>query len=164
MRERPSNPDGADLAMRARARSNSSGDSKSTNSDVIDLGERALALDPQNERAMVDLAIALTDRVNSLWSDAPASDLAGADKFANSALALQPDDTWAHMAKAEVFFDKRQSRAAISQAEAALVDDPNNADAPAERSFWNVFLGHSEDGIAGVETALRLSPRDPALS
>jgi TolB-like protein/DNA-binding winged helix-turn-helix (wHTH) protein len=164
MRERPSNPDAADLSMRARARSNSSGDSKSINSDVIDLGERALALDPQNERAMVDLAIALTDRVNSLWSDDPASDLARADKFADSALALQPNDTWAHMAKAEVFFDKRQWRAAISQAEAALVDDPNNADAHAERSFWNLFLGHSEDGIAGVETALRLSPRDPALS
>jgi TolB-like protein/DNA-binding winged helix-turn-helix (wHTH) protein len=164
LRERPSNPDAADLAMRARARSNSSGDSKSINSDVIDLGEHALALDPQNERAMVDLSIALTDRVNSLWSDDPASDLARADKFADSALALQPDDTWAHMAKAEVFFDKRQWRAAISQAEAALADDPNNADAHAERSFWNVFLGHSEDGIAGIETALRLSPRDPALS
>ena len=164
MRERPNNPDAADLAMRARARSNSSGDSKSINSDVIDLGERALAVDPQNERAMVDLAEALTDRVTNLWSDDPGGDLARADKLADSALALQPDDAWAHMAKAEVFFDKRQWRAAISQAEAALADDPNNADAHAELSFWNVFLGHSEDGAAGVETALRLSPRDPGVS
>jgi adenylate cyclase len=164
MRERPNNPDAADLAMRARARFNSSGDSKLIENDTIDLSERALALDPQNEGAMVDLAEALTDRVTNQWSDDPAGDLARADKLADSALALQPDDAWAHMAKAEVFFDKRQFRAAASQAEAALADDPNNAEAHAEHSFWNVFLGHSEDGIAGLETALRLSPRDPGVS
>ena len=161
MRERPNNPDAADLAMRARARFNSSGDSKSINSDVIELSERALALDPQNERTMVDLAMTLNDRLANLWSDDPAGDLARADKLADSALALQPDDARAHMAKAKVFFSKRQWRAAISQAEAALADDPNNADAHANRGFWNVFLGHSEDGFAGLETALRLSPRDP---
>ncbi len=164
MRERPNNPDAADLAMRASARFNSSGDSKSINSDVIDLSERALALDPQNERAMVDLSGALTDRVTNQWSDDPAGDLARAEKVADSALALQPDDASAHMAKAQVFFDKQQWRAAISQAEAALADDPNYADAHANLSFWNVFLGHSEDGFAGLETALRLSPRDPNVS
>ena len=112
---------------------------------------------------MVDLAMTLNDRLANLWSDDPAGDLARADKLADSALALQPDDARAHMAKAKVLFSKRQWRAAISQAEAALADDPNNADAHANRGFWNVFLGHSEDGFAGLETALRLSPRDPDL-
>ena len=164
MRERPNNPDAADLAMRARARFNSSGDSKSINSDIIDLNERALALDPQNERAMVNSALALNDRVTNRWDDDPAGDIARADKLANSALALQPDDARAHMAKAQVFFNKQQWRAAISQAEAALADDPNFADAHANLSFWNLFLGHSEDAFAGIETALRLSPRDPDVS
>ena len=163
MRERPTIPTPSTSPC-ARAQDTSSGDSKSLNSGVIDLGERALALDPQNERAMVDVANALTDRVENLWSDDPAGDLARADKLADSALALQPDDAWAHMAKAEVFFNKRQWRAAISQAEAALADDPNNPNAHANLSFWNMFLGHSEDGFAGVETALRLSPRDPSLT
>ncbi len=62
-----------------------------------------------------------------------------------------------------VVFNKRQWRAAISQAEAALADNPNYADARAKGSFWNKFLGHSEDGVGGIETALRLSPRDPAV-
>ncbi len=44
---------------RQRRDSNSSGDSKSINSDIIDLNERALALDPQNERAMVRLGVCL---------------------------------------------------------------------------------------------------------
>ena len=68
MRELPNNPDAVDLAMPARARSNSSSDNKPINRDVIDLGERALALDPQNERV---------------------------DKVADSALAFEPDDAWA---------------------------------------------------------------------
>ena len=138
MRERPNNPDAADLAMRARAKFNSSGDSKSISSDIIDLSERALALDPQNERAMVDLAFAFNDRVTNRWGDDPAGDIARADKLAVSALALQPDDARAHLAKAEVFFNKQQWRAAISQAEAALADDPNYADAHANLSFWNL--------------------------
>ena len=96
-------------------------------------------------------------------SDDPAGDIARTEKLVDSALALQPDDARAHMAKAQVFFNKHQWRAAISQAEAALADDPNYADAHAERSLYNMFLGHSEDSFAGVETALRLSPRDPAV-
>jgi adenylate cyclase len=149
MHERPNNPDAVDLAMRARAKAYSSGDNKSINSDVIELGERALALDPQNEPAMVDLSFALNDRVSNLWSEDPAADTARVEKLADSALALQPDDTGAHMAKAQVFFAKQQWKAAISQAEAALVDDPNNPSAHANLSFWNMFLGHSEDGFVG---------------
>ena len=106
----------------------------------------------------------MADRVTNQWSDDPAGDLARAEKVANSALALQPDDASAHMAMAQVFFDKQQWRAAISQAEAALADDPNYADARANLGLWNVFLGHSENSFAGLETALRLSPRDPNMS
>jgi adenylate cyclase len=164
IRERPTNPDADDIAMRAAAMANTTADSKSINKDVIELNERALSLDPQNESAMVALTFALTDRADNLWSDDPAGDIARADKLADSALALQPDDAWAHMAKAHVFGDKRQWKAAISQAEAALADDPNNAGAHADLSFWNMFLGHSEDGFTGVETALRLSPRDPGVN
>jgi adenylate cyclase len=164
MRERPNNPDAVDLVMRARARGYSSANNKPMNSDMIDLYERALALDPQNESAMVSLSFALNDRAGNLWSEDPEGDMARADKLADSALALQPDDAWAHLAKAQVFLHKRQWKAAMSQDEAALADDPNNAKAHADLSFWNMFLGHSENGFAGVETALRLSPRDPTVS
>ena len=164
-RERPNNPDAADLAMRASARFNSNADSsKLVNSDVRDLDERALALDPQNERAMADLAMAVDDRVTMRWSEDPVGVSARADKLADSALALQPNDARAHMAKAEVSFNKQQWTAAISQGEAALADDPNYALARAEPSFWNIFLGHAEDSFAGIATALRLSPRDPDVS
>ena len=68
MRERPSNPDAVDLAMRARPKQfrglPAQGDQLN---DAMTLSERALALDPQNERAMVDLANALfSSRARSL--------------------------------------------------------------------------------------------------
>ena len=164
MRERPNNPDAVDLVMRAQIKGYSYANTKAMNRDRIDLYERALALDPQNEPAMLGLSNALNQRENALWSEDPAADKARAEKLADSALAVQPDDTRAHMAKATVFFAKRQWKAAIAQAEAALADDPNNASAHAAASFWNMFLGHSEDGFGGVETALRLSPHDPDMS
>ena len=96
IRERPNNPDAVDLVMRATAKANTTGDNKSINGEVIGLDERALALDPQNEAAMVNLSAALNDRAGNLWSDDPAGDIARAEKLADSALALQPDDAWAH--------------------------------------------------------------------
>ena len=159
-RERPSNPDAVDLAMQAQVKWHLP-DSKATLNDAVTLSERALALDPQNARALMVLANALIDRVVDQWSDDPAGDIARADSASDAALALQPDNSWAHSSKAWVFFAKRQWESAVAQAEAAIALDRNNARNRAFASFWKMFLGDSEGGLAGVETALRLSPRDP---
>ena len=74
-RERPGNPDAADLAMQAQVKRNLP-DSKATRNEAVALAERALALDPQNVRALTVLTAALLDRVGDQWSDDPASDLA----------------------------------------------------------------------------------------
>jgi TolB-like protein/class 3 adenylate cyclase len=159
-RERPTNPDAADLAMQASVKWHLP-DSKATVNDAVTLSERALVLDPQNVRAQTVLANALIDRVVDQWSDDPAGDVARADKASDTALALQPDDSWAHSSKAFVLFAERQWKPAIAQAEAAIALDRNNARNHAFAGFWKMFLGQSEDGFAGVEAAFRLSPRDP---
>ncbi len=161
-RERPTNPDAVDLAMQAEVKEQSP-DSKATLNDAVTLSERALALDPQNVRALTVLTNALVDRVTDQWSDDPEGDIARAEKTIDAALALQPDNPWAHGAKANVFFAKHQWGPAIAQNEAALAEDRNNAVAHANEGFWKMFLGHSEEGFSGVETALRLSPRDPTV-
>ena len=79
MRERPSNPDAVDLAMQAQAKYDLP-DSKATFNEAITLSERALALDPQNVRALTVLAHALYDRMEDHWSDDPAGDIARAEK------------------------------------------------------------------------------------
>jgi adenylate cyclase len=164
-RERPNNPDAVDLTMRADSTLlNWNGASKSAWNDAIAMFERALALDPKYEPAMTGLANALEARVSTGWSDDPAGDLERAQKTADAALAIRPHDAWAHMAKAWGFADKLEYRSAIAEAEAAIADDPNNANAIAYAGFWKMYLGHSEDGVTSIETALRLSPHDFELA
>jgi adenylate cyclase len=161
-RERPGNPDARDLTMRGFATIwNFNGANKATWNDSIAMFERALALDPHNARAMTGLATALFVRPYAGWSDDPAADVARAEKTAEDALALRPDDSDAHMVKSYLFETKSQTRAALAEAETAVGDDPNNARAIAQAGYLGSYFGHSEDGVAAVETALRLSPHDP---
>ena len=83
LRERPSNPDAVDLAMQAEEKYNlpaSKVTFKTTFDDPVTLSERALALDPQNVRALTVLAGALVRRVIDGSSDDPAGDIARADR------------------------------------------------------------------------------------
>jgi TolB-like protein len=163
VRERPNNPDAVEIAMRGWAVLWKPF-TKESSVESIALFERALALDPQNVSAMEGLTSVLNDRVGNLFSEDPAGDLARAEKTIDAALALQPDNSSAHDVKGWVNFWKRQFGPAIAEAEKAIADDGNSADAHATASFWKMFLGHSEDGFSGVETALRLSPRDPSVA
>ena len=94
-RERPSNPDAVDLAVRAEVKEHLySSDRKATINEAVALSERALTLDPQNVRALTVLANALLDREGDYYSDDPAGDIARAEKTIDAALALQPDSSW----------------------------------------------------------------------
>jgi class 3 adenylate cyclase/TolB-like protein/tetratricopeptide (TPR) repeat protein len=159
-RERPNNPDAVDLVMHGFAILYSRPD-KAVLKDAQTLFERALAIDAQNVSALVGLATTLSRRVNAFWSDDPVGDLVRAEETIDRALALQPQNSLAHSVKGDILSAKRQWPAAIAEAEAAISDDSNNAYAYAKKSLWQMFIGHSEDGFAGVEKALRLSPHDP---
>src|SRR3984957_8927695 len=161
-RERPGNPDSSDLTMRGWAILwNFNGANKTAWNNAIAMFERALALDPKNESAMTGLATALFARPYAGWSENAPGDLARADQTADAALALRPDDSEAHFIKGLLFERKSQWGPAIAEAETAIADDPNNARAIAQASFYRMFLGHAGDGVVGQETALRLSPHDP---
>ena len=160
MRERPSNPDAVDLAMQAQAKYDLP-DSKASLNDAVTLSERALALDPQNVRALTVLANALVNRVIDRWSDDPAGEIARAEKTVDAALALQPENPWAHFAKGQIYYTKHQWGPTITEFETVIALDPNNPHAQAFAAELKMYLGRAEDGFAGVETALRLSPRDP---
>ena len=123
--------------------------------------ERALALEPQNIRAMTGLEGALNTRVMLLSSQDPQGDITRSHEVLDAVLALQPGNPLAHSEKGWVYSFQRQWGPAIAQAEAAIANDRNSAGDYAEVSFRKMFLGHSEDGFPGVEKALRLSPLDP---
>jgi adenylate cyclase len=162
LRERPSNPDAVDLAMQAEYKWNLP-DSRANENDEVTLAERALALDPQNVRALTVLTNALFVRVAAHWSDDPPGDIARAEKAIDAALAIQLDNSSVHLAKGRFYELKRQWRPAITEFENAIALDPNNASANANASYYKKYLGRADDGFAVVETALRLNPRDPGL-
>jgi adenylate cyclase len=161
LRERPNNPDAVDLSMRGLAEAFRN--DFPSNDAAIGLFEHALAIDPQLVPAMVGLAQTLIIRTEALRSNDPKSDIERAEDWAERAVVAEPDNSAAHYAKARVFFAKRQWPQAISEADAAIADNPNNAEAHAARSFDKLYLGHAEDGFSGLETAFRLSPRDPEV-
>ncbi len=98
MRERPTNPDAVDLAMQAEVKGYTA-DTKATENEVVTLAERAVALDPQNLRALTVLTEGLLIRVLDHLSDDPAGDIARAEKAIDAALALQPENSWVHVDK-----------------------------------------------------------------
>jgi tetratricopeptide (TPR) repeat protein len=161
-RERPNNPDAVDLSMRGWEEAFRPY-SKSTNEAAIGLFERALAIDPQLVSAMVGLSRTLINRTEQFHSNDTKSDIARAEDWAERAIIAEPDNSAAHRAKAWVFFAKRQWPQAIAEADAAVAYNPNNAEAHAARSFQKLYLGHADDGFSGLQTAFRLSPRDPEV-
>jgi TolB-like protein/class 3 adenylate cyclase len=156
-RERPSNPDAVDLVMRGQAVLYSN-PSVAAFGEAIALFERALALDPQNLPAMTGLANALAGHAIQTHD---AGDAARAEKLTDAVLAVQPDNSTAHRTKGLILGSvKHEMRSAIAEAERAIALDSSDADAHAEAGWWKGPLGRSEEGIAGVQAALRLSPRD----
>ena len=142
MRERPNNPDAVDLSMRGWVEIRRPF-SKASQDAAVGLFERALELDPQLVPAMVGLASSLTYRVADLHSVDAKGDVARAEDWAERAVVAAPDNSAAHLAKANMLaFGKQQWAQAIAEAEAAIADNPNNAAAYADAGFWKMFLGH----------------------
>ena len=136
--------------------------------------ERALKLDPSLVIAKVALAHTYADGVIFFTSKNPRADAEQAERLANEALAAEPDNAFAHDLKAEVYQALVLTRGAapsgplwqagLNEADAAISLDRNLADAYAKSGWYRLFLGRAEDAFAGVETAMRISPRDPIFA
>jgi tetratricopeptide (TPR) repeat protein len=91
-----------------------------------------------------------------------AVDYPRAEALLTSALSEEPNYAWAHLTKALLVSARWQFSDALSELDVAIEDDPNFAAAYAFRGgVTRVFLGQAAEAIPDVETAFRLSPRDP---
>ena len=160
-RERPKNPDAVDLAMRGWASLNH-GRSRENYTEARDLFEAALRIDRQLPRALDGLAYALIHLVRVQWSVAP--DQARADEVVATALQIRPNDAIAHMIKGYIFLYQKRFEDAIAAFEVAIANGRNLAEAYAIIGNTNTLRGHADEAFAPIETAIRLSPRDPLLN
>jgi adenylate cyclase len=131
LHDRPRNPDAIDLTMRGMALLNQPF-TKASRFQARDFFEQALTLDPNNADALAGTAFVDMSDYNQDWSGQ--QDLyARAMQRAEQALLLNPDQPYAHYAKARLIMmkakpnDAASANRVIAEAEATLRADPSFA-------------------------------------
>jgi tetratricopeptide (TPR) repeat protein len=122
--------------------------------------EQAMALDPENIRAMVGLAAVDLNLGAAVMTDDRSARLAAAETTITKVLSLAPNYALAHLAWGVVqIFTKRAARG-IAECQQALALNRNLAEAHALIGLAKYFLGRGAETEPHINEAFRLSPRD----
>jgi adenylate cyclase len=148
----PANPTAEDLALRCIAAVNQGRYYGKEAEAGYGLGEEALALDPNNVRALTCLSGKVLDTLN---------DIERADAMVSKALALDPNYADAHGAKAWILWRQRRLDEAIVEDERALALNPALLDAYVNMGLVYRTLGRFEESLGFFDKAIRQSPNDP---
>jgi adenylate cyclase len=158
------NPNAEDLALQCVAGLSKGGYIGMEADAAYALCEQALAIDPNNVRALQALGVKfLMSALFSVSSD-PKGDLARADELESKALALDPDWTWPHDVKGIILRSQGRTEEAKAEHERALALDPGNVDAPGQFGMDYRFLGQFDKSAEYLDRAILASPSDPALN
>ena len=161
-----SEPNAADLVMQGRALM-SLPESRENVDQAATLFRQAIAADDRSVEANVGLATALTAVLLNFYGElGPERDdlLRGANEAADRALTLDPGAPSAHEIKGEILRSEHKNLESTHEFEITIAHDPNSASAYDNLGAAMYRLGQPEKAIPLIEKALRLSPRDNALS
>jgi adenylate cyclase len=158
------NPDAEDLALQCVAGGWKAGFIGKEADAAFALCEQALAIDPNNVRALTVLG-------NKFWVPAalglsgdPKGDRERADELESKALALDPDFAWAHGTKGWILQNQRRTEESVPEFERALALDPSGADAYNGLGVDYLALGRFDQSLEVLNKAIRASPSDPSLT
>jgi TolB-like protein/Tfp pilus assembly protein PilF len=158
------NPDAEDLALQCSAGARKAKWIGKEADAAYALCEQALAIDPNNVRALRELG----GKFLALWqaglSSNPKGDLERADELDSKALALDPDWTEPHSQKGLILRFQGRTEEAVQEDERALALDPSNALAVVSLGFDYGDLGEFDKGLEYFDKAILLSPHDPLLA
>jgi TolB-like protein/class 3 adenylate cyclase/Tfp pilus assembly protein PilF len=161
--ERGVNPDAGDLVMRGWAQWHRP-HSAATLQEAQRSFEQALALDPQSIEGRIGLAHILSDTVGNGWSNSVKQDEARAEQLLFDALAQDPNSSMAHYAMGKLRRNENRLAEALTEFEAAVALDHNNAWALLLVGGMLRWLGRPLEGIPYIENAIRLTPHDPDIA
>ena len=160
---RPSDhPDALDYILRGRA-AWAKAPTRDNYREVIDLFERASALDPRSVEAQSLLATVLANRVLDYMSNSTAADIERSDGLIGQALEASPRSPLVHWAKGQLLTAKYRYDEAIPEYEAVIAFNRNSADAYSNLGWCKLYTGSIEETIPLQKQAIRLSPRDPSI-
>jgi adenylate cyclase len=157
------NRDAEDLALQCTAGVEKAGWIGKEADAAYALCEQALAIDPNNVRALQMLGVKFWVLAANGVSSDPKGDLERADELESKALALDPDWTWSHDVKGGILREQRRTEEAVAEHERALALDPSNMDAAAQLGIDYRFLGRFDKSLDYFDRAIRTSPSDPSL-
>jgi adenylate cyclase len=163
---RSKSPDAVDLAMRGWAlvwQEQEQQRTKENNNAAEALFEQALKIDPNETDALAGDAYAYLLEYTRGWTTAGTDYEAKILGQADRAIALAPDNMWAHNVKSLYLTSSQRPNEGLSAAEAALAIKPDDPPLYRARGNAELVLGRYEQAISDVEHAIRLSPRDPRI-
>jgi adenylate cyclase len=158
---RAKKPDSIDLTMRGTALLWRQPPTKVNNDAARAFFEEALQIDPDDADALAGEAF--TYRAENVygWTNPETNYEARIFGFADRAIALAPDNMLAYWAKASYLVISRRWNEALGIAEAGLAINPNFAPLYSTKGVAENSLGRTEAARSDLQTAMRLSPRDP---
>ena len=162
-RVRPDNLDAQDLAERCMAGLMNAGSEQTRIDAAFSLCERALQIDSRNAYALAYLAFKNIGPVINAQSANPQADIRRADELATQALAIDPDMSSAHLAKAFILMAQNRAEEAIVEAQRSLELNASYISAYDALAEASNFAGRPDRALEFSDTAIRLSPRDPGL-
>ena len=163
---RSKSPDAVDLAMRGWAlvwQEQQQERTKENNNAAQALFEQALKIDPNETDALAGDAYTYLLEYSRGWTttgtDYEAKILSQADR----AIALAPDNMWAHNVKSLYLTISQRANEGLSAADAGLSINPDDPPLHRAQGTAELVLGRYEQAIADVQQAIRFSPRDPRV-
>jgi TolB-like protein/cytochrome c-type biogenesis protein CcmH/NrfG len=151
------------LALAAEANYLRYGPSRRESEQGFRLCERALAIDPDNVRALGILAERTTMRVTGMQSIDREADIRASEELVNRALAADPNSYHAHHAKARLLVAQSRADEALVEAERSLRLNPGFIPSYLVLCQANIMLGLAGNAIEHARKVKRLSPPDPYL-
>jgi TolB-like protein/DNA-binding winged helix-turn-helix (wHTH) protein len=139
------------------------GPSRRESESGFQLCERALAIDPNNVRALGILAEKTTMRVTGMQSIDRDADIRRSAELVARALAADPNSYHAHHAKARLLVAQKRAEEALIEAERSLRLNPGYIPSYLVLCQANLMLGLPKNTIEHARKVKRLSPPDPYL-
>ena len=158
------NRDAEDLALQCVAGAWKAGSIGKDADAAYALCEQALAIDPNNVRALMALGAKFWLPAALGLSGDPKGDLERADELASKALALDPDWTAIHQLKGDILRDQGHNEEAVAEHERALALDPSNVSAATSLGFDYGMHGEFDKSLEYFDKAILGSPHDPQLA
>jgi len=133
------------------------------NAEAQTFFQRCIELDPNFAGGYWGLAWAQLHAAVGLQSRDLMEAQSSAEKLARRAVALNEADAEARSSLAFTLLMRGDHHGALAEAERALALSPNLAAAHGEKGAALIFSGRPREGLAALQTCIRLDPHDPLL-